>query len=162
MSKKKIFVIFAVAATFIGVVLFALSGKVHYVDNQPAIAFADKFYGELQQAHIDEALQSYGANYVSQKDENWKRLLVGLNSSYGTITSRSLVGASVVPVEEVGCSLLRYDVRRGQLATEEKLIVCPKDKQSGYLIAGHELRRTDTGQSIIAGLSVQESGVRVP
>ncbi|NQD39018.1 hypothetical protein HPT27_18535 [Permianibacter sp. IMCC34836] len=153
----------AVAIIVVSVVLFILSRKFHYVDSRPATALADAFFNDLQKGDVDRTFQKYDARYIDPKNGEWLRLLQGLNSRYGPITSYLLANTAIVPVADIGCSLLHYNIHRAQLITEENLIVCPTSQDSNnYLIVGHSLHRMDTDQSIVVGLSVHEERGRVP
>ncbi|MGO9446617.1 MAG: hypothetical protein ACLPXB_17865 [Thiobacillaceae bacterium] len=158
MGRKGI-LIFGVIAVFV-TALF-LRGRVHYVDDKPSIAEADKYFSELKQARLDSAFGEYSANFRHVNERTWRDLLTGLQGRYGVVRGFNLVESKIVPVAEVGCTFLRYRVSRSQLSTEESLILCP-DRSSHPTIVGHELVRDDTHQMISAGVTILERGIHVP
>lgn len=160
MSYKK-FVIFGAIAVVVVVAAMFVFGKVHYVDNKSSIATAENYYTELKKGQVKPALPSYSEKFRETNDQTWSNLLSGLQQRFGAVTSIKLVGSTIVPVSEVGCTLLRYEVSRGALSSHEQLILCP-GKASAAIIIGHEIIRLDTNQKISAGQTVQEIGIHVP
>lgn len=160
MTFKKLLIFGTIAIVLVVAALF-LFGKVHYVDNRPSISIAENYFTELKRGHVELALASYSEKFRETNDKTWRDLLSGLQQRYGVVTSAKLVGSTIVPVSEVGCTLLRYEVSRGSLSTKEQMILCP-DKASAVTIIGHELTRLDSNQRISAGQTVQEVRIHVP
>lgn len=160
MTLKKLMIFGASAIVLVVAVIFLL-GKVHYVDNKPSISIAENYFTELKKGQVDLAFASYSEKFRETNDKTWRDLLSGLQQRYGVVTSTKLVGSTIVPVSKVGCTLLRYEVSRGSLSTQEQIILCP-DKASIVTIIGHELTRLDSNQKISAGQTVKEVGIPVP
>jgi len=161
MTNRKIATILAVVS-LVGLALFGISRNFQYVDNKAAIAFGDQFINTLREDQVDAVFRNYDSNHINPKDAPWTRLLAGLTDRYGKISSHSLVRSSIIPVSDAPCTLLQYEIHRGELITQEKIIVCPVPNKNTYVVAGHELVRTDTGQRVYAGLAAEESSIRVP
>jgi hypothetical protein len=160
MIRKNLLVLAAIAVVLI-VLAMLLLGRVHYVDNKPSIAVAESYFTELEKGKVDSAFVSYSGKFREENDKTWRDLLTGLQLRFGAVTAFKLTESKIVPVSEVGCTLLRYQVSRGSLSTEEQMMLCP-DKASTSTIIGHEVIRLDTHQRISAGQTVQEVGVHVP
>ena len=160
--KRTAIIVFSIIV--IAIVIWGLLGKIKIVDNKPAIALADSYFDELQHSRIEEAYSSYSEEIKSQNGENWKKLLTGLDKQFGAVTSKSLTGMSVVPVAEVGCWLLSYNVNRTLYVSEDRMIVCPSNDKGliASNIVGYEMRRADTGQTISVGLTLTESKISAP
>ena len=151
-----------VSAAILVVVLVAIffAKKVHYVDTNPAIAFAGEYFSKLKRGQVGDAWAMYNDDFRRKNGENWQEFLLGLNTKFGPATAFTLVDAKIAPnvhvVPEVACVLVHYQVSRSTLATEERLLVCPEKSGTQMAIAGHELIRLDTQQRIAAGMTVQE------
>lgn len=154
-----------VSAAILVVLLAALffAKKVHYVNTNPAIAFAGEYFSKLKRGQVGDALAMYTDDFRHKNGESWQKLLLELNTQFGPATAFTLVDAKVAPnvhaVPEVACVLVRYQVNRSTLATEERLLVCPEKSDAQMAIAGHELIRLDTQQRIAAGMTVKEHEV---
>ena len=141
--------------------LTAGCNKVHWVDNGPSVAVGERFFAELKQAHAESVSAFYSREFQAEHNKDWPELLAGLQQRFGPVTSVTLLESKVVPVNQVGCTLLRYKVNRGVFTTNENLLLRP-EHASGPTIIGHELFRLDTNQRIAAGLSVRESSIHIP
>ena len=135
--------------------------KVHWVDNGPSVAAGERFFAELKQSHAGSVSAYYSREFQVEHNKDWPELLSGLQQRFGPVTSVTLLESKIVPVDQVGCTLLRYKVNRGVFVTNENLLFRPENA-SGPSIIGHELFRLDTNQRIAAGLSVRESSINVP
>jgi hypothetical protein len=130
--------------------------KVHYVDTKAATVLTETYFSNLEHSKIDDALKMYSARFDHEYGQTWKRLLVGLDERYGPVTGFEVIEARIVPVSEVGCTLVQYRVRRGTLVTNERLIICPERDSTISAIVGHELTRQDTQQRTVAGIALEE------
>ena len=149
----------------IGVVILALallvSCNFERVDQGPAIAVADKFYAALKAGDGKGALSQFAPAFKTSVD-TWPRLLDGLQEKNGAVSSTELLRASLAAKDGSPCYLLSYAVKRGSLATDEKLFVCRNQDSPSWAIFGHELTRLDTKQSVVGGLVPAEASVHVP
>lgn len=146
---------------FVLLTLLPLSGC-HYetVDPAPAVAVAHEFYGALESGNPKEALGYFSHNFSA--DEQWPRLLNGLNDRYGPVTSANLQGTSLAASGNSPCYLLTYVVKRNTLVEDDVLFVCRESDASHWSIYGHKLTRLDTQQSIAGGVLPKEVGVKIP
>ena len=145
---------------------FALSvlcvgcGDYEVVDQAPAVAVADAFYGALRAGDESEALSFFSPEF-KQSVETWPRLLGSMHRQGGTVVSAKLLSASLATQGESPCFLLDYavDWQGTNTGTDEALFMCrsPKDTAS-WLIAGHSITRQDNGKSISAGVLPSELG----
>lgn len=125
--------------------------------NQP-IASADAFYGALKSGDVRTSLTRFSEDFKSREDQ-WPRLLDNLQQRHGPVTSAVLDGARLAAKGEDPCYVLDYSVKRGPLASTERLFVCSKGGRSDWLIHGHALMRLDTNQSITGGTLPTEVGI---
>ena len=148
-----------------GVVVAALallvSCSFERADQGPAIAVADKFYAALKAGDVKDALSQFTLAFKTSVD-TWPRLLDGLQEKNGAVSSTELLRASLAANDGSPCYLLTYAVKRGSLATDEKLFVCRNQGNSSWAIFGHELTRLDTKKSIVGGLVPAEVSVDRP
>ncbi len=129
--------------------------KPHVVDHKPSIAVAERFYAALQLKSQEKVHTFFSPEFLAQYGNAWRNLLTGLAQKFGPVTEAKLVEAKSVPIDKVGCSLLRYQVRRGTLVTREIIILKPGTGTSPVIV-GYEMIRLDTGQKIEAGVTVHE------
>lgn len=145
-----------------GALLTGVAEAIQYVDSAPAVKLAASYFDTLKVGKFDDAILAFDPNYLSNGNGEWRRLFPGLEQKFGRISSISLTRASIVPINDVGCSLLRYDIGRRLLSTQESLIVCPQKVGGKLSIVGHEVVRKDNGQRIVIGLSVKEVEFKFP
>jgi hypothetical protein len=134
--------------------------KVHYVDVKPAIAFGQDYFTKLQENQVDEAFAMYTDGFLQKRGEDWKKILLELETQSGGISDFKMLGSLIAPVTlrntpEIPCVLVRYQVTRGTVISEEVLTICPHQRGDEPGIAGHEITRRDTGQHFEAGLTVR-------
>jgi hypothetical protein len=148
-----------------GVVLILVLGtvflpKVHYVDPKPAIAFGQDYFTKLRENQVDEAFAMYTDGFLQKRGEDWKKLVLELDTQSGGLSDFKLLSSQIAPVTlrdstEIPCVLVRYQVTRGTVISEERLTICPQQRGDEPGIAGHEITRRDTGQHFEAGLTVR-------
>ena len=158
--RLKIAVI-AGAVAFVVVLGAVFVRKVHYVDPRPAVAFGEEYFSKLRQKQVDDAVAMYTDGFLQKVGEDWHKLLLQLDTQNGDVTGFKTLGSHVVPVTlrdstEIPCILVRYEVTRNTLVSDERLTICPHQRGDEWAIAGHEITRSDTGQHFAAGLTVQE------
>jgi hypothetical protein len=143
-------------------VLVALQGcNYEVVDQAPAIAVADKFYGSLKNREGKAALALFAPAFKSTA-KAWPRLLWALQERSGAVVSTELRGASLVANEDAPCYFLNYAVERDLLTTDESLLVCRAAGATNWEIVGHVLTRLDSKQSASAGVVPTEIGMKTP
>ena len=133
--------------------------KVHYVNPKPAVALGGEYFSKLKQGQINDALAMYSDEFRRQHGEQWQELLTGIDERYGTVAGVTLLDARTAPVGEVACVVVRYQITRNLLFSEEKLTVCPEKANTQMAIAGHEMVRLDNGQKTAAGITFTEINV---
>jgi hypothetical protein len=141
-------------------VTFAVK-KVHVVDSRPAIAVGEMYFAAMKENGSQKAFELFSREFREKQGDLWKDFLVRMPESFGSITRYSITQGAVVPVSNLGCYGLRYSVERTKVNSDEKFIVCPANGTS-WAIVGHELTRTDTGQTVSAGIINRQIGVHVP
>ena len=99
--------------------------------------------------------------FLQKRGEDWQNLLTQLDTQNGGVTDFKTLGSHVAPVKlrdstEIPCVLVRYQVTRNTLISDERLTICPHQRGEEWAIAGHEITRSDTGQHFAAGLTFQE------
>jgi hypothetical protein len=147
---------------FIAVAAMTIGGcHVQTVDAAQPIAAANDFYSTLKSNNVKAALTHFAPEFKNYEN-NWPRLLDGLQQRYGPVTAADLQTASLAANGNDPCYSLTYAVKRGTMASTEILFLCSVQGQSTWLIRGHEVTRLDTGQSIAGGVVPQEIGVHVP
>lgn len=134
---------------------------VQTVDAAQPIAAATRFYNALRAGDSKAALTQFAPEFTSQEN-NWARLLDGLQQRYGPVTAVELQGSSLAASESGPCYSLTYAVKRGTSASTEVLFLCSKGANSPWLIRGQKLTRLDTRQSITGGVFPVELGIHVP
>jgi len=142
----------------LGIVMFlaVFAGcKPHVVDHKPSIAVAERYYAALGLKSQEKVHTFFNPEFLAQYGNAWRNLLTGLAQKFGPVTEAKLVETKSVPIDQVGCSLLRYQVRRGTFVTQENIILKPSTGTSPAII-GYEMIRLDTGQKIEAGVTVHE------
>lgn len=130
------------------------------VDPAPAVAVAHAFYGALEAGNPKASLDYYSRDFSG--DEQWPRLLNGLNDRYGPVTSAELQSVRPASDGQAPCYLLIYLVKRNTLAVDDLLFVCRESGSSRWSIRGHKLTRRDTQQNIAGGVLPKEVGVNIP
>ena len=161
MTRKR-WILVGMTVVLLGAAASFIATTAKYVNTDLAAAAGNHFFSLLEARNVRDAIEMYDARFRKQQGEAWDRLLAGLDAKQGPVTKATLAGVQVVPVEEVGCVLLQYQVSRGALASTENLLVCPATGKTSFVIVGHELTRLDTKQNIAAGVTVQLKGVRLP
>ena len=153
-----------------GVVLFVVVlgavffPKMHYVDQKPAVAFSEVYFSKLKQGQVDDALGMYTDGFRQMRGEEWRKLLAQLDAQNGGVTDFKTLGSQVAPVKlsdstEIPCVLVRCQVTRNILTSQEKLTICPYQRGAEYGIAGHEITRSDNGQHYAEGVTFQEKTI---
>jgi hypothetical protein len=136
----------------LAVLALACAGCVENVDNAPAIAVGDGFYGQFKPAHGAVKLARFFAPEFPKQEPEWPRLLGGLEQAYGPVTSAQLQSWHMAAMDDAPCFLLDYAVVRPRLQSSERLFVCRVVKQPpDWRIVGHVLQRLDTKQVISGG-----------
>jgi hypothetical protein len=161
MTRKR-WIAVGVSVLLLGAAVAFIATRARYVNTDLAIAAGNQFFSLLQARNVRDAAEMYDARFRKQHGEVWDRLLANLDAKPGPVTKATLAGVQIVPIDEVGCVLLQYQVSRGLLASTENLVLCPARETTSFVIAGHELTRLDTQQNIAAGVRVQLKGVRLP
>jgi len=156
MNRKAVVYAVVIAAGAAAIALF-VSKKVHIVDEAPAVAVANEYLLDVQQGKPDDAFGLYAAELRDQLGNDWKDFMEKMPNTFGAVTGYSVESGHVVPVERRGCYLLRYGVQRTLVNSEEVFVVCPTEGTK-WVIVGHELTRTDTGQHVQAGIMPIEVG----
>lgn len=147
-------------AVLIVVLGFVFFPKVHYVDQKPAIAFGQNYFTKLRENQVDQAFAMYTDGFLQKRGEDWKKLVLELDSQSGGLTDFKLLSSQIAPVTLrdstlIPCVLVRYQVTRGTVISEELLTICPCQRGNEPGIAGHAITRRDTGQHFEAGLTIQ-------
>lgn len=161
-TKMKKIILFSLGVVVL-LAIFAgwfIHSKFHVVDHRPCIAVAERYYLALEQKSQERLHTFFSPEFLAENGDKWRRLLTGLNENYGPVTEVKLMEVQVVPVDQIGCSLLRYQVHRGPFTTQENIIFKP-GKGGSAAIIGYEMIRLDTGQKIAAGVGVTERGFHV-
>ncbi|MGA6986149.1 MAG: hypothetical protein WBZ01_08855 [Terriglobales bacterium] len=145
----------------LGVVFFP---KVHYVDPKPAIAFGEEYFSKLKQSQVDDAFAMYTDGFQQNGGGEWRKLLTHFDTQNGDVRNFKTLGSQVAPVTlrdstEIPCVLVRYQVTRNALISEERLTICPHQHGEDWGIAGHEITRSDTGEHFGAGLTFREKTI---
>ena len=151
-----------VSVLLVGAALAFIATRTSNVNTDLAIAASNQFFSLLQARNVRGATEMYDVRFRNQQGEVWDRLLASLDAQQGPVTKATLAQVQIVPVEEVGCVLLQYQVSRGVAASAENLVLCPTTEKTSFVIVGHELTHSDTQQNIAAGVRVQMKGVRLP
>jgi hypothetical protein len=157
--KRKRLLIFGAACLVALLVTIFITKKVHYVDQKPAVALGGEYFSKLKQGQLTDAFAMYTDEFRLRRGDDWQRLLLDLDTRYGTTTGFTLLDARTAPMAEIACVIVRYQITRPMLSSEEKLTVCPENSKTHMAIAGHEIVRLDTGQSTAAGITVQEKEI---
>jgi hypothetical protein len=134
----------------------------HYetVDPAQAVAVAHAFYGALEKGDPTASLGHFSHDFSA--NQQWSRLLNGLNDRYGPVVSAELQDTSLASDGKSPCYLLTYLVKRSTLEEDDFLFVCRDSDSSRWSIRGHRLTRRDTQQSIAGGVLPKEVGVKIP
>jgi hypothetical protein len=135
--------------------------KVHYVNIFPSVDVANQYFSDLKAGNVETAFAIYDDEFRRTYGAAWLDLLSRLQKQYGVVTEFKLLESRIVPVSDVGCALVRFNVTRGQLVSEEGMVLCPNTKSEPKIV-GHEMMRVDTHQRMAAGRNVVEIGVRFP
>jgi len=106
-----------------GIVFIVILGivflrKVHYVDPKPAIAIGQDYFTKLQENQVDEAFAMYTDGFLQKRGEDWKKILLELETQSGGISDFKMLGSQIAPVTlrnstEIPCVLVRYQVTTG-------------------------------------------------
>lgn len=157
--RTKLLAIGGIALAVVLGVLFL--SKVHYVDRKPAIAFGDEYFTNLKDDQIDNAFAMYTEGFLQKRGEDWRKLITEMDSQGNGSIDFKLLGSQIAPVTlrdstEIPCVLVRYQVRRGTVISDELLTICPHQRGDEPGIAGHQITRRDTGQRFEAGLTIQQ------
>lgn len=159
--KKKQILIMAGAILLVLCIAKLWIKKIQVVDSRPCIAAAEHYYSILEGKSQGRVSSSFSQEFLSKHENMWRDLLMGLGEKFGPVTEIKFMKSSIVPVEQIGCTRLSYEVHRGQFGTQENIIFRPGGT-TPPLIIGYELIRIDTGQKIAAGVTVREVGFSVP
>ena len=146
-----------VVVVVLGIVFFP---KVQYVDQKPAIAFGQDYFTKLRENQVDEAFAMYTDGFLQKRGEDWKKMVLELDTQSGGLTDFKLLSSQIAPVTlndstSIPCVLVRYQVTRGTVISEEMLTICPNQHGDEPGIAGHEITRRDTGQHFEAGITIR-------
>lgn len=161
MRTKTIIVVVSIALLgVLGVVFFS---KLHYVDPSPALEVGGEYYSRLQQGEVDGAFALYTRGFLRKAGADWRQIITQLDAKEGNVIGFRLIGSHVVPLRtndgvEIPCVLVRYEVTRTTLTSEERLIACPRQPVA-WAIAGHEILSKNNGQRFSAGVTFQEKTI---
>jgi hypothetical protein len=160
--RNPIIVVFVVLV--LGVFGFKFFPNLHYVDPKPALAVGGDYFSDLRRGQIDDAFQMYTDGFLHKVGEEWRKVITQVDAQGGSVTDFKVIGSHVVPVTlrdetEIPCVLVRYEITRKTLSSDERLIVCPHQREAAWAIAGHEIIRKDTGQHLSAGITVTEKTI---
>ena len=147
-----------------GVLGFEFFPKIHYVDPKAALAVGKDYFSDLRQGQVDDAFHMYTDGFLHKAGEEWRSVIVLLDTQGGSVTVFKPIGSHVVPVTlrdqtEIPCVLVQYQITRKTIPSDEKLIVCPHQRGAEWAIAAHEIIRKDTGQHFSAGITVTEKTI---
>jgi hypothetical protein len=160
MRSRTIIITSSVALLAIFGVLFF--PKFHYVDSKPAVELGGEYFSRLQQGDVNGAFALYTDGFLRQAGAEWRKVITQLDAKEGNVADFRLIGSHVVPLRtqpgEIPCVLLRYEVTRTMLSSEETLIGCPHQPVA-WAIAGHEIVSKRDGQRFSAGVTVQEKTI---
>jgi hypothetical protein len=150
-----------VLVVVIGMLLFQ---KFHYVDPKPAFAVGEGYFSKLQQNKLDEAFDLYTEGFLQKKGQDWQQTVADLDVKAGVVTDFKAQGSMLAPVTLrnrtlIPCVLIRYQVTRGKVVSNEKLTICSHQRGEEWGIAGHEITRSDNGQHFEAGLTILEKKI---
>jgi hypothetical protein len=159
--RRRNLLIVAFVVLLVGVLGFKFLSKIRYVDPKPALALGDDYFSDLRQGQVDDAFQKYTNGFLNKVGKEWRNVIAQLDGEGGTVTDFKLIGYHVVPVtlqdqSEIPRVLVRYQITRKSVSSDENLIVCPYQRGAAWAIAGHEISRKDTGQHFSAGITVTE------
>ena len=159
--RKPLILAGVVLIVVLGIIFFS---RVHYVDPKPAVAFGDEYFTNLKENQVDEAFGMYTDGFLQKRGQDWKELIVDLDTQSGGLTDFKLLGSQVAPVTlrnavVIPCVLVRYQITRGTVTSEETLTICPRQRGDEPGIAGHEITRRDTGQHFEAGLTIRQKTI---
>ena len=140
----------------LGIVFFP---RFTYVDSKPALELGAEYYSRLQQGEVDGAFALYTRGFLRNAGTEWRKVITQLDTTDGNVTDFRLIAYHVTPLVTNGitipCVLVRYEVTRTTLSSEETLIACPRQPVA-WAIAGHEILSTDKRQHFSAGVNVHE------
>ena len=164
--RQRNLVIAVFVVLLLGVLGFEFFTRVHYVDPKPALAVGEDYFSDLRQGQTDDAFAIYTDGFLRKVGEEWRNVIARLDEQGGSVTDFKPTGSHVVPVTlrdqtEIPCVLIRYQITRKTLSTDERLIVCPHQRGAAWAIAGHEIIRRDSGQRFSAGITVKEKTIVV-
>lgn len=164
MIKRRTKLLISGGFVLVVALVFLFLSKVHYVDPKPAIAFGDEYFTNLKDDQVDNAFAMYTDGFLQKRGEEWRKLINGFNSQGSAPIEFSLLGSQVAPVTlrdstEIPCVLVKHQVTRRSVVTEEMLTICPHQRGDKPGIAGHEITRRDTGQHFEAGLTIQQKTI---
>lgn len=162
--RRRNLTIAAFAVLVLAVLGFEFFSNIRYVDPKPAKAVADAYFSDLRQGQIDDAFQMYTDGFLHKVGEEWRNIVGQVDAQGGSVTDFKAIASHVVPVtlrdqSEIPCVLVRYQITRKRLSSDERLIVCPHQRGAAWAIAGHEIIRNDTGQHFSAGITVMEKTI---
>jgi len=106
----------------------------------------------------------YTEGFLQKRGEEWRKLITQMDSQANGSIDFKLLGSQTAPVTlrdstMVPCVLVRYQVTRGTVVSDESLTVCPHQRGDEPGIAGHQITRRDTGQHFEAGLTIQQKTI---
>lgn len=146
------------------VVGFVFLAKFHYVDPRPALYVGEDYFGDLRRGQIDDAFAMYTDGFLGKVGEEWRKVVTDLDAENGNVVDFKVLDSHVVPLtlrdrSEIPCVLIRYEITRKMLSSNEALMVCPHQRAELWAIAGHEITRKDTGEHFLAGITVMEKTI---
>ncbi|MGA2434513.1 MAG: hypothetical protein ABSG25_04435 [Bryobacteraceae bacterium] len=138
--------------------------KFHYVDQKPAFAVGEEYFSKLEQNRLDEAFDLYTEKFLQKKGQDWQRTIAELDAKAGGVTGFKPQSSMSAPAtlhdgSLIPCVLIRYQVERAQVISDEKLTICSHQRDDQWGIAGHEITRSDTGEHFEAGLTILEKKI---
>jgi hypothetical protein len=122
-----------------------------HVDQAPAHEVADRFFAALGSSEPSSAMNEFSDGFKAEV-RLWPAALSSMHKQFGPVTSKVLSGSALAANEREPCFVLDYQIVRTRLDSAEKLLVCRVSKSQDWKIFGHTLTRSDTGQTLRAGL----------
>ncbi|HXM13532.1 MAG TPA: hypothetical protein VN946_26510 [Terriglobales bacterium] len=156
MKRKTLLVI---AVTVAVLIVTFVAKRMHYVDTKPAVALGGEFFSNLKRGQVGNAIGLYSGEFRQQRGEDWTKILLEITARYGPVTGYTFLDAKIAPVAKAVCVVVRYQVTRSTLSSEERLTVCPGKSATQMAIAGHQILRLDTQQKVEAGIVVQDKKI---
>lgn len=164
MTKTQARLLLAGGIGILGVFGVVVATRLHYVDQKPAFAVGEEYFSKLERNRLDEAFDLYTEKFLQKEGQDWEQKVSDLDARAGGVTGFEPRGSALAPVTlsdgtGVPCVVIRYQVTREQVISDEELTICPHQRGDQWGIAGHEITRSDTGERLNAGLTILEKKI---